>query len=374
MSKKISFRKAAAFVMALMMALSCVTFAGAANASAALTVLTADKAKTGDTVTVNVGVSGNTGIAAMVLKLTYDNSKFTPVSVAAGSALKGVSIISNLDAPTFNASKATYLTAQFASVTNKKDDGVFFVFKFTVNDKAAAGDASFTATCDDGSNQNLEDVTFASATDKIKIESTSTAETGDDEPAVKAKITKKVGIASIKYMAGYSDGTFKPTQAATRYEVVEAFINLFDFDISAKDAGFKDVDTKHKAMVNLLNSSGVITGYTDNTFRGTKTITRAEFCTIVCRLLSLDTAKTKKAVKFNDTSTHWAKEYINACEAEGYVNGYTDGTFRPDKTISRAEVVTMINRIVGTKAGTSCTYGDVKSSDWFFGAVAGAAK
>lgn len=374
MKTNYTFGKILAFVLAVIMAASCFTVAGLAASDGKLAVSSVSDAKPGDTVSIRVSVSGNPGVAGLSLKLYYDNTKLIPSSVSGGSAIGGLSVTSNIYSPGFNYTKADYVTAIIYQPADITKNGEFFVFTFTVSSKATAGDFAVTVVCDDASDQYFSTLSFSSAVGKVTVVSSESGSTDEDvKPA--GKITKKPGAASIKYMAGYSDGTFKPNQAATRYEVVEAIYNLYDFDFPASTGiNLKDVDTKHNAMVKLLVTSGVITGYTDNTFRGTKTITRAEFCAIVCRLLSIDTSKTKNAIKFNDTSKHWAKEYINACEDAGYVNGYTDGTFRPDKTISRAEVVTMINRIVGTRTGTSCPYSDVSTGDWFFGAVAGAAK
>ena len=165
-----------------------------------------------------------------------------------------------------------------------------------------------------------------------------------------------------------------PKQDATRYEVVEAFYNLFTVTVQSKDSGLKDVDSKYKSMVDLFVAAGVLNGYpSDNTFRGTKTITRAEFCKIVCVLLSMETSG-NVTDDLKDIKGHWADEYITACYEAGYVQGKGEGRFAPNANITRAEVCTLINRITGAKAGTSCSYSDVKSTDWFFGAVAAAAK
>ena len=127
-------------------------------------------------------------------------------------------------------------------------------------------------------------------------------------------------------------------------------------------------------FVTYMSGKGIINGYpSDNTFRGTKTITRAEFCKIVTVLLDLD-IKRATDQGFNDVKSHWAKDYINICAREGLVQGKGEGRFDPDGQIKRCEVATLINRITGAKAGTSCIYSDVPADAWYFGAVAAAAK
>lgn len=191
------------------------------------------------------------------------------------------------------------------------------------------------------------------------------------------EVTTVIGLkkdaATIKYMDG-RDGKFAPNEAATRYEVIKALNNVFDITAKVTETTLSDVDAEYKDLVSLFTSAGIINGYpSDNTFRGTKTITRAEFCKIVCIMLGLDVEGAKDA-EFNDVKDSWAVSYINACAAKGYIQGKGEGRFAPDANITRAELATLVNRITGAVAGTECSYDDVAKDAWYFGAVAAAAK
>lgn len=185
-------------------------------------------------------------------------------------------------------------------------------------------------------------------------------------------IDLKDNAAEIKYMDGYADGTFKPTQDATRYEVVAALANVFDITSTNSPKALTDVSADYKAVVDLFTAAGIIDGYTDNTFRGNNPIKRSEVAKIICVMMGLDTKNAKDA-GFNDVEG-WAEEYINACAEAGYVQGKGEGRFAPDEYITRAQLATLINNITGAKAGTSCSYSDVAEDAWYFGAVAAAAK
>ncbi len=185
-------------------------------------------------------------------------------------------------------------------------------------------------------------------------------------------IDLKDNAAEIKYMDGYADGTFKPTQDATRYEVVAALANVFDITSTNSPKALTDVSADYKAVVDLFTAAGIIDGYTDNTFRGNNPIKRSEVAKIICVMMDLDTKNAKDA-GFNDVEG-WAEEYINACAEAGYVQGKGEGRFAPDEYITRAQLATLINNITGAKAGTSCSYSDVAEDAWYFGAVAAAAK
>lgn len=185
-------------------------------------------------------------------------------------------------------------------------------------------------------------------------------------------ITLKADAATIKYMIGRGD-IFAPEADATRYEVVVALNNLFDIKTTNEATALSDVADEYKEVVELFTAAGIINGYTDGTFRGDKTITRAEFCKIICVMLGLDVEGAADA-GFADAADHWAAKYINACAAKGYVEGKGEGKFAPDANIKRGEVATLINRITGAVAGTECAYADVAKDAWYFGAVAAAAK
>ncbi len=184
-------------------------------------------------------------------------------------------------------------------------------------------------------------------------------------------IALKDGAADIKYMAGRGD-KFEAEADATRYEVIAALAEVFNITTDGEAAKLSDVAEANRTVVDLFTAAGIINGYSDGTFRGDKTITRAEFAKIVCVMLGLDTSNAKDA-GFKDTD-HWAKAFINACAEKGLIKGKSADRFDPNGNIKRGEIATLVNRITGAKAGTECKYADVSSDAWYFGDVAAAAK
>lgn len=188
----------------------------------------------------------------------------------------------------------------------------------------------------------------------------------------KTTIALKKDAANIKFLAGYADGTFKPTQAATRYEVIVALNEVFDITTNLAPKNLTDVAADKKAVVDLFTAAGIIDGFPGGEFKGNEGITRAQFAKIAAVMLGLDIEKAKDA-GFKDVSG-WAAPYINACAEAKLVIGNDDGTYAPSKNITRAELATFICRITGAKEGTTCSYKDVPATAWYFGFVAAAAK
>lgn len=155
------------------------------------------------------------------------------------------------------------------------------------------------------------------------------------------------------YLQGYPDGTVRPENSITRAEVAAIFYRLLTDEARASlestDSGFSDVkpgDWYNTAVATMVQA-GVITGYGDGTFRPNAPITRGEFAAIATRFLSdpysLD-------APFYDTEGHWAEVYINRAYELGWISGYTGGAFRPDKSITRAEVAAIVNRMLEREA------------------------
>lgn len=378
--KKTNFGRAVALVLALLMSVSAFVFvAGAATSGKLTATVDVDYDADAKTGTAYVKIIENTGIAGAKLVLEIPDC----VTITGGYANSGWgSAISNLSSGTNldNLERVTWFIGQ-ANDTYKT--GTVLTVNFTVSGEAA-GTFKLTAgeICDEmGALLAFSGTSYefpaAPKSDDNKTDDDTTEDnkgtTTDDKVVTSEVVSFKRNAKNIKYMAGYSDGTFKPTQDATRYEVINALYALVDIDIAAKESGFKDVNTKNAKIVDIFTTAGIINGYTDGTFRGDKTITRAEFCKIVCTILGLNTESVRDA-GFTDISKHWAKNYINACAKAGYVQGKGNGRFAPDANITRAELVTMINRITSAKDGTSCSYDDVSANAWYFGAVAAAAK
>lgn len=166
-------------------------------------------------------------------------------------------------------------------------------------------------------------------------------------PAITKKAPELNTTSHTAYVNGYPDGTVKPNGRITRAEVAAIFYRLLAEDsrktyVTTK-SGFYDVDSSkwYNAYVATLNNAGVITDSSNGYFRPDDAITRAELAAMLAQF-----AKTKGgAYSFTDvTVEHWAAYAITVCANLGWINGYPDGTFRPDATITRAEMMAMVNR------------------------------
>ena len=147
-----------------------------------------------------------------------------------------------------------------------------------------------------------------------------------------------------------TDQTKKPVRPEgkiTRAEVATIYFRMLTDESRTKfwsqNSGYSDVKTGDwfNNAVSTLSKAGIIAGYEDGSFRPNGYITRAEFATIAARFF--DVTYNGKDL-FPDISGHWAKDYINQAANKGFVNGYEDGTFKPDRNITRAEAVTLVNR------------------------------
>lgn len=152
------------------------------------------------------------------------------------------------------------------------------------------------------------------------------------------------------YVQGYPDGTVKPAGNITRAETAAILFRLMD-DASRKTyystkSGFRDVASGswYNTYVATLNNAGVITDSSNGYFRPNEAITRAELAAMLAKF----SETTGAANYFNDVSaSYWAANAIAICAKLGWITGYPDGTFRPDKNVTRAELMAMINRATG---------------------------
>lgn len=181
----------------------------------------------------------------------------------------------------------------------------------------------------------------------------------------------------IAYIAGRTSTQAAPNADITRAEVAAILYRLLTPE--AKSAygtninRFKDVPAGawYETAVSTLANMGVISGYQDGTFGPQRNITRAELATILARFC--DTSGSAAVLdRFTDISHSWARKYINLAAEAGLVYGYTDGTFRPDQNITRAETIVMVNRILGRSASADTvvkgykTFSDVPTDAWYY--------
>ena len=150
------------------------------------------------------------------------------------------------------------------------------------------------------------------------------------------------------YITGYDNGLFCPSNSVTRAQTAVMFYKLLqrtDWD-QKTFSDVKDGDWYADA-VNTLAGLGILSGYEDGTFRPGHEITRAEFVTVVMAF----SQPSEEPAEFADVpQTHWASKNIAAAVENGWVSGYPDGTFHPEDSISRAEAVSIINKMLGRTA------------------------
>ncbi len=155
----------------------------------------------------------------------------------------------------------------------------------------------------------------------------------------------------MAYIGGYADGTFRPDAPITRAEVCKILDALLVEKAGTVTTEFSDVAEGkwYTGPIAELQGAGWIGGYKDGTFRPDEYITRAEFVTILSRTGAHTDIGTDRT--FTDVpESFWAYDAVQLALAQGWTDGYKDGTFRPDATITRAETVTMLNRALGRQA------------------------
>lgn len=182
---------------------------------------------------------------------------------------------------------------------------------------------------------------------------------------------------SLIFMGGYADKLFRPDAQITRGEVAAVFARLLDAERDASKvyiSGFTDVPTSLWCAndIGFVKQFGLLAGYEDGTFRPNNPITRAELVAIVSRFVEL----TDGYVAFHDVAaSHWAAGAIHRVAAQGWAGGYEDGTFRPDNYITRAEFATILCRMLGYNTDASYvaanyeltnTFSDVTPAHWAY--------
>ena len=151
------------------------------------------------------------------------------------------------------------------------------------------------------------------------------------------------------YVIGYPDGSVHPNGEITRAEVAAIFFRLLRDDVRSANFttynAYTDVsaDKWYNNPISTMSRLGIIKGYPDGTFRPNDPITRAEFAAIAARF---DEHKAAKLASFTDIYGHWAVSEISLAYENGWIKGYNDGTFRPNRNITRAEAMALINRVL----------------------------
>lgn len=182
----------------------------------------------------------------------------------------------------------------------------------------------------------------------------------------------------IGYINGYPDGTVRPDGQITREEIAAILYRITvdnsKEDFSATGEAFADVEADRWSAVNIeyMADKEVILGYPTGDFKPENNLTRAEFAALIFRFTGIDKAKEEKEFIDLDNS-HWAYNEILALTDYGLVQGYEDSTFRPENNITRAEVMTVINKLLGRKPLESYVkslefnpYNDLFEDEWYY--------
>lgn len=193
--------------------------------------------------------------------------------------------------------------------------------------------------------------------DKIGIEKSdlTTSQTSAEKKAETVRNYQKNAPADLNgddhvaYVHGYTDGTVKPSSNVTRAETAAMLYRLLTEsrrnEIQTASNSFSDVsaDDWYNESVSTMENGKYITGYPDGTFGGNKNITRAEFVAMLVRFIGVQ----NEDCSFTDVSRdYWAYGCIATATKAGWIAGYTDGTFKPEQPITRAEAMTIINRVL----------------------------
>ncbi|MFS0724274.1 Ig-like domain-containing protein [Paenibacillus sp. 1P07SE] len=178
--------------------------------------------------------------------------------------------------------------------------------------------------------------------------------------------------AHMAYIKGYPDGRFGPERIVTRAELAAMLSRLLGDQVQARPAtDYSDLSDAHWAAAYIadMQALGLMQGYPDGSFRPDQTIRRAELATVASRLLPAEAPSA--AALAPDASRHWASDAIRRAAAAGLMSGYADGLFRPDQGLTRAEAVTVLNRAFGRTPlqGADNPYSDVTASHWAYGDI-----
>lgn len=295
----------------------------------------------------------------------YTEKDFTFSGKALASGINAGTYEMGLKADQFKNTNARFKNVEFII----KADGVLTITQRPLTITAGSAEGIAPVTCD---KYTVEGLATGDKVDSVKItgiqsepgESPNVASDAVIKNAKGENVTANYKITYVNgvlkaievlnkeihfnYVIGYTDGTIRPSNNISRAEVATIFFRLLTDEARTQydktTSSFSDIKDGAWCCraVSTLTNMGIIKGYTDGTFRPNADITRAELATIIARFAKLD-VNTKT---FSDINGHWAQKSIELAAGNGWINGYTDGTFRPNKSIIRAETFAMINRVL----------------------------
>lgn len=289
----------------------------------------------GQTFTVTAELTGNTGLAAVQLSLGYDDSVVECTGIENGALVAGMLAASN---PYATRDGVGAILAA-ATTTAVKTDGSLAVFTFRVK---AAGDAKLTLA-----DALLSDTDGKALPLSYSLPALIAQGSGSDSGSGSGSDTEKPGTDNKKSEDDKkSEDEDKPEDEEKPADGAQEEV---------KSGSFRDVTSTHWAFASVERAAelGLVTGYSDGTFRPDTPVTRAQFVLMLWRMCGKPAAA--KAASFADASADWYQDALSWAVEKGYVNGLSDTRFGPDVPITRQQAMAILFRLNGGQSGTELT-------------------
>lgn len=289
----------------------------------------------GQTFTVTAELTGNTGLAAVQLSLGYDDSVVECTGIENGALVAGMLAASNPYAT--RGGVGAILAA--ATTTAVKTDGSLAVFTFRVK---AAGDAKLTLA-----DALLSDIDGKALSLSYSLPALIAQGSGSDSGSGSGSDAEKPGTDNKKSEDDKkSEDEDKPEDEEKPADGAQEEV---------KSGSFRDVTSAHWAFASVERAAelGLVTGYSDGTFRPDTHVTRAQFVLMLWRMCGKPAAA--KAASFADASADWYQDALSWAVEKGYVNGLSDTRFGPDAPITRQQAMAILFRLNGGQSGTELT-------------------
>lgn len=289
----------------------------------------------GQTFTVTAELTGNTGLAAVQLSLGYDDSVVECTGIENGALVAGMLAASNPYAT--RGGVGAILAA--ATTTAVKTDGSLAVFTFRVK---AAGDAKLTLA-----DALLSDIDGKALSLSYSLPALIAQGSGSDSGSGSGSDAEKPGTDNKKSEDDKkSEDEDKPEDEEKPADGAQEEV---------KSGSFRDVTRGHWAFASVERAAelGLVTGYSDGTFRPDTPVTRAQFVLMLWRMCGKPAAA--KAASFADASADWYQDALSWAVENGYVNGLSDTRFGPDAPITRQQATAILFRLNGGQSGTELT-------------------